>query len=99
MVYLRILCNLILIFTVFEHSKINYARGFIKPLANFDKYLSTINYTSKPLLRQTSADVSKQRTENSTQIRSLIAVSLLPSPVSESPVSTRKLILHDYLFF
>ncbi|TRU48215.1 MAG: hypothetical protein EWV49_13660 [Microcystis aeruginosa Ma_QC_Ch_20071001_S25] len=29
MVYLRILCNLILIFTVFEPSKINYARGLI----------------------------------------------------------------------
>jgi len=26
MIYLRILCNLILIFTVFEPSKINYAR-------------------------------------------------------------------------
>ena len=25
-----------------------------------DKYLSTINYTSKPLLRQTSAVISKQ---------------------------------------
>ncbi|TRV42958.1 MAG: hypothetical protein EWV53_22315 [Microcystis panniformis Mp_MB_F_20051200_S9] len=30
MVYLGILCNLILIFTVFEPSKINYARGLIK---------------------------------------------------------------------
>ncbi|GBF56238.1 hypothetical protein N0824_04127 [Microcystis sp. 0824] len=29
MVYLRILCNLILIFAVFEPSKINYARGLI----------------------------------------------------------------------
>ena len=73
------------------------------------KYLSTINYTSKPLLRQTSADVSKQRTENSNPIPN----SCIPSPVSESrslgvsesrslgvsesPVSTRKLILHDYL--
>ncbi|MFM6786769.1 MAG: hypothetical protein ACKPJN_17400, partial [Microcystis panniformis] len=69
------------------------------------KYLSTINYTSKPLLRQTSADVSKQRTENSNPIpNSCIPspVSCIPSPVSESPVSespvsTRKLILHDYL--
>jgi hypothetical protein len=29
MVYLQILCNLILIFAVFEPSKINYARGLI----------------------------------------------------------------------
>jgi hypothetical protein len=59
------------------------------------KYLSTINYTSKPLLRQTSAVVSKQRTENSNPIPN----SCIPSPVSclLSPVSTRKLILHDYL--
>ncbi|TRU35021.1 MAG: hypothetical protein EWV50_07220 [Microcystis aeruginosa Ma_MB_F_20061100_S20] len=59
------------------------------------KYLSTINYTSKPLLRQTSAVVSKQRTENSNPIPN----SFIPSPVSclLSPVSTRKLILHDYL--
>ncbi|MFM6552403.1 MAG: hypothetical protein ACKPH1_22445, partial [Microcystis panniformis] len=45
--------------------------------------------------------------ELKTQIRSLIAVSRLPSPVSRLPspvsesrslgVSTRKLILHDYL--
>ncbi|TRV13888.1 MAG: hypothetical protein EWV41_01890 [Microcystis wesenbergii Mw_MB_S_20031200_S109] len=47
------------------------------------KYLSTINYTSKPLLRQTSAVVSKQRTENSNPIPN----SCIPSPVSESPVS------------
>ena len=36
MVYLSILCNLILISTVFEPSKINYARGLMKPAANFD---------------------------------------------------------------
>jgi len=30
MVYLQILCNLILIFAVFEPSKINYARGIMK---------------------------------------------------------------------
>ncbi|CCI03091.1 MULTISPECIES: hypothetical protein [unclassified Microcystis] len=42
------------------------------------KYLSTINYTSKPLLRQTSAVVSKQRTENSNPIPN----SCIPSPVS-----------------
>ncbi|BAG05134.1 hypothetical protein MAE_53120 [Microcystis aeruginosa NIES-843] len=41
------------------------------------KYLSKINYTSKPLLRETSADVSKQRTENSNPIPN----SCLPSPV------------------
>ncbi|GAL94320.1 hypothetical protein N44_02900 [Microcystis aeruginosa NIES-44] len=29
MVYLQILCNLILIFAVFDPSKINYARGLI----------------------------------------------------------------------
>ncbi len=29
MVYLQILCNLILIFAVFEPLKINYARGLI----------------------------------------------------------------------
>ncbi|WP_155119826.1 hypothetical protein [Microcystis aeruginosa] len=57
-----------------------------------NKYLSTINYTSKPLLRQTSAVVSKQRTENSNPIpNSFIPspVSRLPSPVSRlpSPVS------------
>ncbi|TRT85119.1 MAG: hypothetical protein EWV82_07460 [Microcystis aeruginosa Ma_AC_P_19900807_S299] len=56
--------------------------------AEIYKYLSTINYTSKPLLRQTSADVSKQRTENSNPI---------PNSCIPSPVSTRKLILHDYL--
>ena len=32
MVYLQILCDLILIFDVFEPSKINYARGFINRL-------------------------------------------------------------------
>ena len=42
------------------------------------KYLSKINYTSKPLLRETSADVSKQRTENLNPIPN----SCLPSPVS-----------------
>ncbi len=66
------------------------------------------NYTSKPLLRQTSAVISKQWTENSNPIPnscipspvSESPVSESPvseSPVSESPVSTRKLILHDYL--
>ncbi|TRV26097.1 MAG: hypothetical protein EWV40_03770 [Microcystis flos-aquae Mf_WU_F_19750830_S460] len=65
------------------------------PFSGIHKYLSTINYTSKPLLRQTSAVVSKQRTENSNPIPN----SFIPSPVSclLSPVSTRKLILHDYL--
>jgi hypothetical protein len=34
MVYLRILCHLILIFAVFEPSKINYARGLIITVIN-----------------------------------------------------------------
>jgi hypothetical protein len=55
----------------FDPPKIDYARELIKdkvlkPLSKMSlffreiKYLSTINYTSKPLLRQTSAVISKQ---------------------------------------
>ncbi|TRT80747.1 MAG: hypothetical protein EWV82_14115 [Microcystis aeruginosa Ma_AC_P_19900807_S299] len=57
MVYLQILCNLILIFAVFEPSKINYARGL-------------------NLIPDSCLGVSESRSLG---------------------VSTRKLILHDYL--
>ncbi|TRU96657.1 MAG: hypothetical protein EWV89_20005 [Microcystis wesenbergii Mw_QC_B_20070930_S4] len=59
------------------------------------KYLSKINYTSKPSVEGFFSDQADS--ELKTQIRYLIAVFRLPSRSLLSPVLTKKLILHDYL--